>query len=338
MLHTDSIAADGAIKEENVSHEAHHAKPKHPYQVLRLLPDDATEAQKDSAIQANFQPEQVRYNTRVDTLTCFGQKFVAPKDLSSMRYTQESPFAGSKYYNPEIGTARSGVAGDPVPYAVSNDDFITSLLFGIFILVLFSFSKSRDSIMRQLKHFFYMPRHVTAITETNSEIRFQLLMVVQTCLLFALFAFFYARTYISETYNLPSQYHLIGIFMLVTVGYYLLKYLLYSIVNWTFFNKEKNLQWSKTFLFMSAVEGVAFFPVILLLAFFGMTMETAFTATASIIILFKLLSFYKCCSIFFRGISDVLQIILYFCALEIMPMLSVTGTMVLIGDNLKINY
>ena len=32
-------------------------KPRHPYQVLRTLPKDATPAQQDSAIQATFQPK-----------------------------------------------------------------------------------------------------------------------------------------------------------------------------------------------------------------------------------------------------------------------------------------
>lgn len=338
MLQTDTIATTEALPEDGAAKDTQHFKPRHPYQVARMLPKDATPEQVDSAIQANFQPKEVRYNTRIDTLTTFGIKCEPQKELSANGYNRESPFAGSPYYNPETTAVRPGVAGDPVPYAVSNDHIITSLLVGIFLLTLFSFAKSRASIIRQAKNFFYVPRSSDQITETASEIRFQVFMVLQTCLLFSLFAFFYARTYVAQTYYLPSQYHLIGIYFLVIAAYYLVKHTAYSIVNWTFFGKKNVLQWGKTFLFINAVEGVVLFPIIMLLTFFNLSMENAVTLVTIVIVTFKLLSFYKCYTIFFRRLSYVLQIILYFCALEVVPLLSVVGAMIQIGDNLKINY
>ena len=51
-----------------VAEQPKHFKPRHPYQVLRTLPKDATPAQQDSAIQAAFQPKEVRYSNMPDTL------------------------------------------------------------------------------------------------------------------------------------------------------------------------------------------------------------------------------------------------------------------------------
>ena len=52
----------------NAAEQPKYYKPRHPYQVLRTLPKDATPAQQDSAIQATFQPKEVRYSNRPDTL------------------------------------------------------------------------------------------------------------------------------------------------------------------------------------------------------------------------------------------------------------------------------
>lgn len=45
----------------------------------------------------------------------------------------------------------------------------------------------------------------------------------------------------------------------------------------------------------------------------------------AVVFLVKLLSFYKCYVIFFRQNGIFLQIILYFCALEIVPLATLWG-------------
>lgn len=338
MLQTDTIATAEALTGEEAPQELHHAKPRHPYQVVRMLPRDATDAQIDSAIQANFQPKVVRLNTRVDTLTTFGLKYNPYRDLRSVRFNQESLFAGSPYYRPELGMARPGVAGDPVPYTAGNDNVLTSLLVAIFLLTLFLISKSRSALSSQLRHFFYVPRSVSQMTQTSSEVRAQMLMVMQTGLLLSMFSFFYMGAYVSTTYFLPSQYHLIGIFLLVYMAYFMVRYVIAVAVNHTFFSKEKILQWGRTFLFLNATGGVLLFPLILLHVFFNMSMDNTVFSVAAVVIMYKILTFYKYYSIFFKGMGGFLQNILYFCALEIVPLLSVAGAVALIGDNLKINY
>lgn len=338
MWQTDSIASAETIEQQNVAETAHHGKPKHPYEVLKWLPKDATPEQQDSIIQAHFQPEHVSYNNRVDTLTVFGLKYAGKTKLSAMRYSEESPFAGSPYYHPEEGMSRPGVAGDPVPYTFSSDNLITGLLVGCFILALLSYAKSKSFLLRQVKHFFYVPRSNDMMTETSSEIRFQFLLTLQTCLLFSIIAYFYANAYIATTYQLPSPYYLIGIFFGIVLGYSLCKTVLYEIVNWTFFDKKKNGQWLRSYLFINSLEGVALFPVVLLLTYFNLSIGNAVFSVFIIVVLFKLLTIYKQSIIFFKGLGNILQIFLYFCALEIVPLLSLVGVLTLIGNNLKINF
>ncbi|MFC2384027.1 MAG: DUF4271 domain-containing protein [Hoylesella saccharolytica] len=52
----------------------------------------------------------------------------------------------------------------------------------------------------------------------------------------------------------------------------------------------------------------------------------------------KLLSFYKQFVLFFRQKAGFLQIFLYFCALEIVPLCALLRTLAIAADYLKINF
>ena len=65
---TGNTVEDGRNHQSQSRPRLRPAKPRHPYEVLRSLPPDATPAQQDSAIQAVFQPEVIERSTRPDTL------------------------------------------------------------------------------------------------------------------------------------------------------------------------------------------------------------------------------------------------------------------------------
>lgn len=59
---------------------------------------------------------------------------------------------------------------------------------------------------------------------------------------------------------------------------------------------------------------------------------------ATVLALFKMLTFYKCYAIFFKRMGVFLQLFLYFCALEAIPLAALWGALMLVGNYLKINY
>ncbi len=346
---TQPIVEESSVVKENVAGKdssatlgaARPIKFTHAYQVLRLLPKDATPAQQDSAIQAAFHPELTHLSTRPDTLhlPCH-DKGKSIKDINLPQYYRESYFSNDSLFHPELNGGRYGIAGDPLPYSIRHDNLITSLLLGSFILALISFSFSRQFIVRQARNFFYIPRseNVTVITETTGEFRFQSFLVLITCLMLSVLIFLYTQTEVADTFILESQHQLIVIFFGCFVGYFLLKGIIYGFVNWVFFDRKKNEQWLKSMLFIAAMEGIVLFPLVLLLSYFDLSMESAIIYMAIVLILVKILTFYKCFVIFFRRNSGLLQNILYFCALELTPLLILAGLMVMIVDNLKINF
>lgn len=339
-LQNDSLSTE-PIMEATEPAAPKYSKPQHPYQVLRQLPKDATPAQQDSAIQATFQPREIRYSQRPDTLHLPGHDAgKSVKDISLPQYYRESFFSTDSMFHPELNGGRYGVAGDPIPYTLRGDNIVTLILLVCFLVGLISFSKSWRFIARQTKLFFHTPvsRTSQADSETSVELRFQCFLLLQTGLLLALMQFFYAQQTIGNTFILSSQYQLIEIFFGMNIAYFILKGLLYHTANCVFFNFRDSVKWLKSLLFITGLEGVALMPGVLLQVYFNLSMKNVVAYFLFILILVKILTFYKSYQIFFRRKPAFLQIILYFCALEVVPLAALGGTLVLIGNYLKINY
>jgi hypothetical protein len=339
LLQQDSIANHTAVAEGSDSVVVQH-RPLTPAQVLSCLPRDATPAQQDSAIQAHFKPSEIHWSEHPDTLHLPGHSpgvDLMKADLP--QYYKESFFSKSALFHPELPGGRYGVPGDPIPYTVRNDNLITSLLLICFIVAVIAFGNVRQFIRRQVKFFFSAPTEsVVEESETVNELYFQLLLVFITSLLIALLFYFYTLNFIGNTFVLRSQYTLISIYLGITIAYFLLKMGYYAMVNLVFFGSKKNKQWIKTWLFIVSVEGVLFFPAVLLGGYFEMDVNwMAFYVILSCIIV-KLLTIYKVYMIFFRRNVVRLQIFLYFCTLEIVPLLTFWGALVLTANSLKINF
>ena len=316
------------------------AKPKTVMQVLNQLPANATPAQQDSAVQANFKPGKRIYNMRPDTIGITpGTRIQRDQRVSDLQ-NYHNPYLFKEMLNyTAVENDRYGVAADPVPYTLSNDNVITALLIGCFILATLAFARSRQFIARQAKNFFRAANdRSTVITETTSELRFQLFLVLQTCLLFAIIYFFYRQNDDTTKVFLVEQYELIGIYGLVLAVYFIVKAVLYYFVDWVFFEGWRNELWMKSYLFLISVEGLLLFPAVMLQAYFQLSVHATVIYVLTVIIIIKILSLYRCFVIFLGQKYGLLQIILYFCALELTPLLTLWTLMDRISEFLTINY
>ena len=330
------VSPTTTAEQDTVAHQS--SRPQTPYQVLRLLPKDATPAQQDSAIQAWFQPGEIHYSERPDTLHLPGHDAGRSlKDISLPQYYRENFFSKDTLYQ-EVNGGRFGVSGDPIPYAIRNDDIITALLLVGFVVALMAFAASKNYIYRQLKTFFYPQKASLDTNETSGEFRAQMYFLLQTCLLLSLFYFFYTQEYIAQTFILSDEYLLVAFFFATFCVYYALKALLYSAVNLVFFDNKKNEQWLRTTLFLNGAIGVFLFPAVMLFTYFDASSQTIIYYLIIVLVFVKILTFYKCSAIFFRQNVLYLQIILYFCTLEIIPLLALWSGLEVIVNALKINF
>lgn len=310
-----------------------------PEQVLSWLPADATPEQQDSAIQAHIKPSEIHWSERPDTLHLPGHPVGKNiMEVNLPQYYRESYFTGRPYFNQDLFGGRLGVAGDPVPYTIAGDNIMTALLLGCFMLTLVVFSRSRGFMLKQAKDFFRAPKQrVTDITETSNEVRFQFFLVLQTCLFLGLVHFFYVQVHHTDTFII-DQYQVIGLYALVALGFCVVRAIAYGVVNWVFFDPQLCERWMKSFLFILSIEGLSLFPFVLLQAYFDMDVESTLTCAFFVVIVFRILLFYKAYRTFFSRRTVLLQLFLYFCALEIVPVAALWGVLGMITGYLKVNF
>ena len=207
-----------------------------------------------------------------------------------------------------------------------------------FILASLAISRSRQLIAQQVKRFFPTgSSEKLTLNETSEEFRYQLFFVVVTCLMLGIGYFLYSQGSGPATYVLP-EYWVMGICVAIVIAYFLLKFSLFAIVNSVFFDRRDNEQWLKSYLFLVALEGALLFPVIMLVAYFSLPPRIAGVCVAFILIFIKILSIYKCKTIFFKKTGVFLQIFLYFCALEVIPLLALAGSLSMVSQYLRINF
>lgn len=340
MFQNDSIANEQTTSMEEVVMRPKTEKPQHPYEVLRSLPKDATPAQQDSAIQAVFHPQPIRYSDKPDTLHLPGHAIGKNlKDVNIPQYYSENFFSADSLYHPEVNGGRYGMAGDPIPYSVRNDNVISSMLIVCFVFTILALAHSGEFILRQAKDFFSTSKSSNnTFNETGTEVKFQLIFLLQESLLLAVIQYFYTQQYIATTFILQSQYLLIAIFFGTILGCQFLRYGLHTAVNAVFFDLKKNSQWLRVSIYLSSLMSLLIFPAVMLLVYFNVSLENAIVYFLISLILVKILAFYKCLTIFFNQKGGFLHLILYFCALEIVPLTALFGILVLIGNYLKVNF
>jgi len=147
--------------------------------------------------------------------------------------------------------------------------------------------------------------------------------------------FFYDGTTDNLTF-ISQQYAIIGAYGGIIAVYVLAKLLLYVVVNGVFFTTRLNVEWMRNVLFLMAMEGVFMFPAVALQAYFDMPPHNVFVYSLIIVALVKMVTFYKSFTIFFSRKDGLLQNILYFCALEIVPLASLWGVLVAASELLTV--
>lgn len=308
-------------------------------EVIRWLGPGATPEQQDSAVQAHFEPQVFTPpSQQPDTLHLPGlpaNPFHA--DLTQTGYG-ESFFKGNAFLHPEIPFRMPGIAADPLPYRMRSDDYVNTALLLAFFLAVLVIARSKHFLRQRIKDFFHSPASSGAGQNAASpEQRGWLFLVFQTCFALSILFFNYTQNFQTEVFNRISPYILIGLDVGICVAYYALKTFLYAVVNGTFFKKNKNREWNETYMLVTLGEGVLLLPLALLVVYFNLPFEALRAAFFLVIVLFKLLLLYKCYRIFFNKKSACLHLILYFCTLEITPMLILWRTLVYGNECLVVN-
>ena len=233
----------------------------------------------------------------------------------------------------------TGFKGMPIPYSPKLDDGITILLLCCFFISAYVLSRSRKFLVQLMKDFL-LNRERTSIfaATTAADMRYMLLLILQTCVLGAVCTFNYLIDVRPELGERIPPYILLGVYLAIALLYLFWKWVSYSFLGWIFFDGNRTSLWMESYSTLLYYLGFALFPFALFLVYFDLSLLATVIIGLFLMFFTKILMFYKWIKLFCNNLYGVLLLILYFCALEIIPCFIVYRGVLQVNDYLIINF
>lgn len=216
----------------------------------------------------------------------------------------------------ELGTLRE--------YSPNDDVWVMALVLGCFLVLMLLLGHQRKYI-GELAQNFFLPtnRQEKTVQRTTGErylpIISSFVMICATGLM--LF------TYVHQVYDLQQSPYstllVLGVCIGVFVGYYLLRYLLYSFVNWVFFERSERKLWMSGFVLLSIMETTLAYVLMCAAMFFHLKLQEVGISIAICYGILRFLCIAYTKRIFFPEFYGFLHLIAYLCTLEIVPLLAI---------------
>ena len=266
-----------------------------------------------------------------DTLSLLQQKQISPAKADSDSLQLADLHA--------VQEVDSGFEGTPISYSPRTDDAIALTLLVCFFLSSIALARGKKFLSQQVKDF-VLHRERTSIfdSSTAADVRYLLVLVLQTCVLSGITFLNYFHDTCPALMVHVSSLLLLGIYVGFCLAYFLLKWLLYMFLGWTFFDKNKTNIWLESYSALIYYVGFALFPFVLFLVYFDLSLTNLVIIGSIILIFTKILMFYKWIKLFFHQFSGLFLLILYFCALEIVPCLLLYQGMIQMNNILLIKF
>ena len=266
-----------------------------------------------------------------DTLSLLQQKQISPAKADSDSLQLADLHA--------VQEVDSGFEGTPISYSPRTDDAIALTLLVCFFLSSIALARGKKFLSQQVKDF-VLHRERTSIfdSSTAADVRYLLVLVLQTCVLSGITFLNYFHDTCPSLMDHVSSLLLLGIYVGFCLAYFLLKWLLYMFLGWTFFDKNKTNIWLESYSALIYYVGFALFPFVLFLVYFDLSLTNLVIIGSIILIFTKILMFYKWIKLFFHQFGALFLLILYFCALEILPCLLLYQGMIQINNILLIKF
>ena len=240
--------------------------------------------------------------------------------------------ADSMLFRGNAGYRGSGVGmqAQPLPPALFRNDGVSIALLSCFLLTLLYLASSRRRLSERIKTFFRPKQSTTtsSIAEPETYEWVHLLLGCQLSIIGALLFYSYAREQLSVDLINLTPLTLLGIYTAVFMTMLIVKQRLYHFVHAIFFTTAERRRWYESYSLLFIIESLVLFPLALLSVYFDLAPEKVSISLAILLLFVKILLFFKSFSVFFGKLKGCLHLILYFCALEAIPLLIAVGILI----------
>ena len=216
-----------------------------------------------------------------------------------------------------------GVVGKPHVESLGSYDGVVILSGLMFFILATTIHNSYYHIVERLKDFFSGERKFAqAVTPSNiGSVRHTIVLTAILCLSLSLIC-------VSRTKNvaLVQEYGLSVTQLTVVLfvglyGFLYLKGLAYLVINWVFFDAQRNHIFISAYFFLTSLLAFFVFPVSLLDVFGGFHSRIVTFCLLFLLILYEFFLFFKLFTNFKTKKHGYVLIFLYLCAVEIVPIL-----------------
>ncbi|MGN0309778.1 MAG: DUF4271 domain-containing protein [Bacteroides sp.] len=231
------------------------------------------------------------------------------------------------------------VEGIPLPYAPSNDNTLAAILIVCFFLSAVVLSRHHKFLGQLIKDFL-LHRERTSIfsTSTAGDVRSLLLLSLQTCMLASVTLFCLFAKQSPQLIQHLSSLQWIALFFIVSLLYFALKWMLYSLLGWIFFDRTKTSLWLESYSTLVYYLGFALFPFVLIVVYFNQHLPFIIVFSLIFVSITKILMIYKWIKLFCENFYGSMLIIMYFCALEMLPCILLYNGMLQLTNYLIIKF
>lgn len=239
--------------------------------------------------------------------------------------------------NPFYKAARvAGIPGKDAelkPYALHSDVYVTGIIFLCFFLLAYVITAGSHLLLQKIKSVFQeRERQSLFDSEDRTGFSYRIYLFLLTSFMQGLLFFDYVQDYHPQLFQEASPYMMLGVDVGMCIVFYVFKGLLYSFVNWIFFDRDRNERWIDVYFFINYLTGIVLFPLVLLVVYFDLQPQSIILYVGIVAIIYIIVLFYKCFSIFFREKYGFIYLIVYFCTLEIVPFLLLWKVLIVVNE------
>ncbi len=257
----------------------------------------------------------------------------APSLWATATAGSQTPDTGHYGYH----LAADGILGTPQPYTVSGDSVLNGVLLLCLVVIVATLAYFRRQMDLVTPRFFHASHSDDDAGDLHQPL-FLLPLALVSCIMLSIASLICGTHHFHLSFAEGGQRLFVVVFTLFFAACFLLKWVVYSVVNGVLFGGKKMLQWNSAFLFIIGLQSFLLYPLVLIMVYFNIQVKNALICLGVVLILNKIAAFYKSWNIFFQKNGRFLQNILYFCALEIAPLLAIAGAWVATVRNLKVIF
>jgi hypothetical protein len=213
-----------------------------------------------------------------------------------------------------------GIEGRPISEDLCTNDVMTTIIFTCAFIILFVMSRTHKFVFRRIHDFFVIHKPARKfIADTSSDTHSMVMFITQTMLFVGIIFFSHFIYSEKDLSSHVSPYIILLVYVISCFLYFCLKWIAYYFLGWIFFTKQQTIIFVRSYSTLISFLGFVLFPFILMLVFAYISPKILLTISIYILVFAKILIFYKWLKLFSPNFFQVFLLILYFCALEIIP-------------------